>query len=175
MVNNATERDPRMSGRRLLPWFALGFVVIVAVVVLVVRSQPDNSPTARADRLGQQLACPVCDGQSVADSNSPQSRSIREDIPRRIAVGQSDAEIRAYYVSKYGERVLETPSNSGLGLVAWGLPALAVILGAVSIFVAVRRWSNTPRLAATDEDEDIVRREREREREADEDDEQDDE
>jgi cytochrome c-type biogenesis protein CcmH len=150
-----------MSSRKFVSWIALGAVVIVAVVVLVVRSQPDTSASARADRLAHQLACPVCEGQSVADSNSPQSRSIREDIPRRIAAGQSDAEIRAYYVSKYGERVLETPSNSGLGIVAWGVPALVVILGAVAIVFAVRRWSHTPRLAATEEDEDIVRRARE--------------
>ena len=99
--------------------------------------------------------------QSIADSNAPQSRAIRDDIPRRIAAGQSDAEIRAYYVSRYTERILETPSNSGLGIVAWGLPAVAIILGSASIVIAVRRWSRTPRLAATDADEDIVRRARE--------------
>jgi cytochrome c-type biogenesis protein CcmH len=102
----------------------------------------------------------VCEGQSIADSNAPQSRAIRDDIPRRIAAGQSDAEIRAYYVSRYTERILETPSNSGLGIVAWGLPAVAVILGSASIVIAVRRWSRTPRLAATDADEGIVRRAR---------------
>ena len=150
-----------MISRKLVPWIALVIVVIVGIVVLVVRSQPDNSPAARAHRLEQQLACPVCEGQSIADSNSPQSRAIRDDIPRRIAAGQSDAEIRAFYVSRYNERILETPSNSGLGIVVWGLPALAIILGAASIFVAVRRWSRTPRLTATDEDEDIVRRARE--------------
>ena len=78
-----------------------------------------------------------------------------------MPAGQSDAAIRAFYVSKYTERILETPSNSGLGIVAWGLPALAVILGSASIVVAVRKWSRTPRLTATDEDEDIVRRARE--------------
>jgi cytochrome c-type biogenesis protein CcmH len=149
-----------MSSRKLISWFALGAVVIVSVVVLVVRSHPDHSPAARAARLEHQLACPVCEGQSVADSNSPQSRAIRDDIPRRIAAGQTDAEIRAFYVSRYTEKILETPSNSGLGLVAWGLPALAVILGLVGIVVAVRRWSHTPRLTATDADEDIVRRAR---------------
>ncbi len=96
------------------------------------------------------------------DSNSPQSEAIREDIPRRIAAGQSDAAIRAFYVSRYTEKILETPSNSGIGIVAWGIPALAVILGAAGIVVAVRRWSRTPRLAATEADEDIVRRARER-------------
>ena len=150
-----------MRSRKVLPWFALVAVVVISIAVLVVRSRPDNSPAARANRLEHQLACPVCEGQSVADSNAPQSRAIRDDIPRRIAAGQSDAEIRAFYVARYTERILETPSNSGLGLVAWGLPALAVILGLAGIVVAVRRWSHTPRLAATDEDEDIVRRARE--------------
>jgi cytochrome c-type biogenesis protein CcmH len=159
-----------MGSRRLLPWVALALVVVVGVVVLVVRSRPDNSPAARAARLERQLACPVCEGQSVADSNSPQSRAIRDNIPRQIAAGMSDAEIRAYYVSKYTEKVLETPSNSGLGIVAWGVPALAVILGGAGIAVAVRRWSHTPRLTATEEDEDIVRRARERDGDADEDD-----
>jgi len=156
-----------MTSRKLTPWFALALVVIVAIVVLVVRSRPDNSPAARATRLEHQLACPVCEGQSVFDSNSPQSQAIRDDIPRRIAAGQTDAEIRAYYVSRYTEKILETPSNSGLGIVAWGLPALAVMLGAVGIVVAVRRWSHTPRLTATDEDEDIVRRAREGDADAD--------
>jgi cytochrome c-type biogenesis protein CcmH len=150
-----------MKSRRLVPWLALAIVVVVGIVVLVLRSQPDNSPAARAARLEHQLACPVCEGQSIADSNSPQSRAIREDIPRRIAAGQTDAEIRAYYVSRYTEKILETPSNSGLGIVAWGLPALFVILGGVSIVIAVRRWSSTPRLPATEGDEDIVRRARE--------------
>ena len=149
-----------MASRKLLPWLALVLVVVAGVVVLVARSRPDPSPAARAERLEHQLACPVCEGQSVFDSNSPQSAAMRADIPRRIAAGESDAEIRAAYVALYSEKVLETPSNSGLGLIAWGLPALAVILGAVSIVAAVRRWSNTPRLTATDHDEDLVRRAR---------------
>lgn len=149
-----------MTSRKLLPWFALALVVIAGVVVLVVRSQPDNSPSARAYRLEHQLACPVCEGQAVFDSNSPQAAAIRDDIPVRIAAGQTDAEIRAAYVTLYNEKILETPSNSGLGIVVWGLPAVALILGAVSIGVAVRRWSRAPRLQASEHDEDVVRQAR---------------
>ncbi len=143
--------------RKLLPWFALGLVVVVAIVVLVVRSRPDASPTARAYRLEHQLACPVCEGQAVFDSNSPQAAAIRDDIPKRIAAGQSDGEIRAAYVALYNEKILETPSNSGLNIVVWAVPVLALILGVVGIGLAVRRWSRAPRLVPTDEDEDIVR------------------
>src|SRR5262249_23659737 len=136
-VRNARSRNPGLAMKKLWPWLALGLVVIVGIVVLVVRSRPDNSPAARAARLEQQLACPVCEGQSVADSNPPQSRAIRDNIPRQIAAGMSDAEIRSYYVTRYTEKILETPSNSGLGVVAWGLPTVAILLGAAGLVVAV--------------------------------------
>jgi cytochrome c-type biogenesis protein CcmH len=141
-------------------WAGLALVVVAAVVVLIVQSQPSNSPHARAQRLYHELACPVCEGQSVADSNSPESRAIREDIPQRIAAGQSDRQIKDVYVQAYGQRILLSPANGGIGLVAWVVPALAVLLGAVGIAFALRRWSRTPRLPASEEDEEIVSRER---------------
>ena len=150
------------SVRNRLLWIALGLVVVVGVVVLIVGSGPDNSPAARTGRLEHELACPVCEGQSVADSESPQAQAIRAEIPTLIAQGMSDAQIRAYYVGKYQEKILETPSNSGIGIVAWAIPTLAIILGGAAIFVALRRWSRVPRLHATAEDEETVRRARER-------------
>jgi len=149
-------------------WAVLALVVAAAVVVLVVRSRPDNSATARTERLEHELACPVCEGQSVADSNAPESRAIRADIPRRINAGQSDEQIRAAYVALYGQRILLTPSNGGIGLVAWVVPAVAVLLGAFGIGIALRRWSRTPRLTATPQDEARVRDARENELEVEE-------
>lgn len=143
-----------------MPWLALAAVVVIAGVVLAARSGPSNSPAARADRLDRELACPVCVGESVADSNAPESRAIRSDIVKRIRAGQRDAEIRDAYVVTYGEHILLTPSNGGIGIVAWGVPIVALVLGGAGIFFAVRRSSRTPRLAASAEDEDIVDRER---------------
>ena len=147
--------------KRWAPWVALAVVIVIAVVVVVVRSAPSDSPAARAERLTHELACPVCEGQSVADSNAPESREIRADIPRRIAAGQSDADIRAFYVSRYGARILLSPANGGLGLVAWMVPVSALLLGLVALAVALRRWSRTPRLAASAADEAIVQSARE--------------
>jgi cytochrome c-type biogenesis protein CcmH len=145
------------------PWVVLLLVIAGAVVVLVARSQPSSAPAARANRLEHELACPVCEGQSVAESNAPESVAIRADIPNRIREGQSDAEIRAAYAHIYGDRILLTPSNSGLGLVAWGLPVGAILLGAAGIGYALWRWSHAPRLASTVADEELVREEREHE------------
>jgi cytochrome c-type biogenesis protein CcmH len=143
-----------------VPWVGLVVVVLIAVVVLIGRSGVSNTPAARASRLDNQLACPVCVGESVAESNAPESRAIRDDVVTRIHDGQGDAQIRAAYVAIYGEHILLTPSNGGLGVIAWGLPVVALVLGAAGIAFALRRWSRTPRLDATADDVVVVDRAR---------------
>jgi cytochrome c-type biogenesis protein CcmH len=142
--------------RKAWPWVALGIVVALAVVLLVVRSSPDDSIEARGQRLEQRLACQECNGVAVANSNSPTSRVMKQDLRRRLEAGESEQEIIDYYVTVYGEGVRTTPANSGIGLVAWIVPALVVLLGACAIGFAVRRWTCAPRLHATAEDEAIV-------------------
>ncbi|MFM7224093.1 MAG: cytochrome c-type biogenesis protein CcmH, partial [Actinomycetota bacterium] len=100
----------------------------------------------------QQIACPVCDGQAVSESNAPEARAIRDDIPERIAAGESDAEIRAAYVARYGDGVLLAPAGAGLGLLAWALPLVVLALGALGVGLTVRRWSRAPRLVPAPED-----------------------
>jgi len=145
-----------------VPWLGLAVVVVIAVVVLVGRSGPSDAPAARAARLENELACPVCTGESVADSNAPESRAIRLDVTKRIRAGQNDEEIRDAYVAIYGEHVLLTPSNGGLGVIAWGVPVVALVIGGAGIVLAIRRWSRAPRLAATAEDTEVVDRARHR-------------
>ena len=113
-------------------------------------------PAARAHDLATQLACPVCEGQSVADSNTPSAGAIRADIATGSRAGETDAEIRQAYVDRYGESILLTPSNSGLGVLVWGLPVAALVLGAGGLVLALRRWQRQPRLHATDADEALV-------------------
>jgi cytochrome c-type biogenesis protein CcmH len=133
-------------------WVLLGVVVVAAIAVLALRSDVDDSPEARSGRLERQLACPVCSGESVADSNAPESRAMRADIRERIDAGESDREIRDAYVRAYGERVLLTPDSRGLAVVAWGLPVVALVVGGALIVFTLRRWSRTSELAVAGTD-----------------------
>ncbi len=144
--------------RRWGAWIALAIVVLVALAV-VLWPHGSETPAARAHDLETQLKCPECQGLSVADSQAPTSRAIRADVNRRIKAGQSDAQIRQAYVDTYGESILLTPQDSGVGLIVWILPIVVVALGATGIVFALRRNRGEPHLHATEADERLVERE----------------
>ena len=145
--------------RRYWAWLALA-AVVVGVMVVHLWPGGAQTPAARAHDLATELRCPECEGLSVADSNAPTSVAIRADIKRRIAAGQSDAEIRQSYVDKYDESILLSPQSTGLGLIVWVLPVLVLALGALGIWFALARARRAPRLHATTADVGLVDRER---------------
>lgn len=147
--------------RRFGPWVALALVV---VATLVWSAWPTSDRTLREHtlELAAELRCPDCEGLSVADSATTSGRAIRADIRRRIAAGQSDAEIRQVYVERYGDSILLKPEGDGIGILVWGLPIIAVLLGAAGLAYAFVRWRRAPRMHATDADEALVRSARRR-------------
>lgn len=96
---------------------------------------------ARAIRLSSELRCPVCQGLPINDSPSPLAQDMKNVIRSQVAAGATDAEVREYFVSKYGEWVLLEPKAQGFNLLVYVLPFLALVGGGVLIAVAVRRWT----------------------------------
>lgn len=101
----------------------------------------DPALEARANALAAQLRCPVCQGLSIQDSPSPLAQDMKDLIRSQVAAGASDADVRGYFISRYGEWVLLEPKAAGFNLLVYLLPALALLGGAVVIIVAVRRWT----------------------------------
>ena len=122
-------------------------MAIVLVGALWAGTDRNRVPSSeeRAQALEQTIKCPVCRGQSVADSDSPAANDIRAEIARRISVGESDAEIRNYFAQKIGSDLLLRPSSSGLAGLVWVLPVAAFVAAAGGIafaFVRWRRWGD---------------------------------
>ena len=88
-----------------------------------------------------QLRCVVCQSLSVADSPSETANQMRGIIRERLAAGESPAEVRAYFVEKYGEWILLAPPKSGFNLLVWVVPFVGLGLGLVLVAVVLRRWS----------------------------------
>ncbi len=125
----------------------LAAVAVAAVALAVAAARGPSSPPTFSERVrsvAAELRCPVCQNLSVADSPSELARQMRGEISRRLKAGQAPAEIRAYFVSKYGRWILLTPSAGGLGFIVWGAPALAVAGGGAVAFTVLRRRRRRP-------------------------------
>ena len=110
---------------RTLSWIA---AVAVAAAAFVYGSLNEGPPQTNADRAGalaQDFACPVCAGQSVAESDVPVAREIRRRIAVWVDEGRSDAYIRDQLVAAYDTDIDYNPSGSGITSLVWILPLLA--------------------------------------------------
>lgn len=144
--------------------FAWGGLAVLVVGMLVWASWPSSGPASvreRATQLASELRCPDCEGLSVADSSTTSGRAIRADLRRRMAAGQSDEAIRQVYVDRYGDAILLKPEGGGLGILVWGLPAAALVLGVGGLALAFSRWRRQPRMHATPADVALVQTVRE--------------
>jgi cytochrome c-type biogenesis protein CcmH len=138
-----------------LPWAGLLVVLVVALVIGTTRPAQDSTPEQRVQHIASQLRCPVCQGETVADSSATISQDIRALVQQRVAAGQSDHDILAYVVRQYPGTLLIPPA-SGVGLIVWVLPIIALVAGAAGLFFAFRRWRSRPGVAVTDADRKLV-------------------
>jgi cytochrome c-type biogenesis protein CcmH len=129
-----------MMTRRSWLWaLALG----IGVGALLVAAVDDGAARTNADRaydLANDYACPVCDGQSVAESDVSIAREIRREIRTQVDDGRSDGQIRDFLVSSYPDIDLN-PSGTGVTALVWIVPVAALVVGAAALAAAFRHWS----------------------------------
>ena len=148
--------------RRTISWVVL---VVVSMSTLVFAAVDEGQPATNADRaysLAKDFACPVCQGQSVAESDVVVARNIRREIRVWVDEGRSDDFIREQLVANFGEDIDYTPSASGITSLVWILPVVAGAVALGGLVVVFRRWRDEPDLTANADDEAIVAAARER-------------
>ena len=101
--------------------------------------------TAAADRpnasdLEAEIVCPVCK-TTLDQSNAPIAERMKAFIRVRIAAGDSEQEIKNQLVDEFGSEVLAKPPAGGFGLLAWLLPLVALLGGAIAVGLLIRSWS----------------------------------
>ncbi len=97
---------------------------------------------ARAQKLGKELRCAVCQGLSITDSPAQMARSQLDKVRELIKECKSDEEIKTYFVARYGEWALLRPRAEGLNWLAWAGPVVLLVVGGGVIASLLRKSTN---------------------------------
>jgi len=88
------------------------------------------------------LRCPVClQGESIQDSPSDLALLMRAVVRDKLRAGNTPDQVKAYFVSKYGEWILLDPTMTGLNILLYVIPVLLVVGGLALVAILVRRWT----------------------------------
>ncbi len=119
--------------RRVAGW-AVAAAALLVIVVGLLPEAAEADPDQREQHLAERIACPWCDGQSLAESDSQVARDLVTILREQIDEGWTDDQIFDFFAASYGEQVLLDPPLTGWGLALWGLPIAALIVGAYVIW-----------------------------------------
>jgi cytochrome c-type biogenesis protein CcmH len=114
-------------------------LLIVALLLLPGVAHADATDDA-VRRIGLQLQCPVCEGQTVADSNSGLAQDMRAVIRAGVVAGQSDQQVLDGFVASYGDGILTEPPKRGVGLGVWLGAVLGIVVGIGLLALALASW-----------------------------------
>ena len=104
----------------------------------------DDAQRQRFRELTQELRCPKCQNQDIADSNAPIAADLRREIFRMLGEGKDNAQIIDFMVDRYGEFVRYKPALTARTWLLWFGPAGLLLAGLVVIGVMVRRRRRQP-------------------------------
>lgn len=115
--------------------------ILIIILSLSLISQKVNSQADNQFQMNiyKNIRCLVCQGQSIADSNSDFAQTIKLVIDDKIKEGKNEDEIYEFLISKYGEWIVYRPELKKTNFFLWFFPYIALFLGGILILSLFRK------------------------------------
>ena len=97
---------------------------------------------SRSQYLFENLMCPVCDGQTISESQSQLSKNMRSIVRIKLEEGLTNEEILEYFQSKYGTSILSNPPKSGFYSIVWLVPIIVLPIIFLGLLFLIRTFTN---------------------------------
>ena len=107
-------------------FFLKGLLLIILLLNSCVFSESESDLYIKLEK---EIMCPVCDGQTLDQSQSLIAENMKDTIKKKIEEGYDEKEIKNYFISRYGESVIAYPTFQGFNIVAYLIPVLLIALG----------------------------------------------
>ena len=119
----------------------LALVLALGAGPAAAQSVPRGVDEQQVYAVASELRCVVCQNLSVADSPSEMAGQMRAIVRERLAAGETPAQVRQYFVTRYGDWILLAPPRRGFTLLVWVVPYAMALLGIALVAVLVTRWT----------------------------------
>ncbi len=125
-------------------WLAPLLLILALVSSPALAVEPDevlDDPVleARARAISRELRCVVCQSENIDDSNAPLAKDMRLLVRERLEAGDTDEQVIAFFVERYGTYVLLKPPVQRNTMLLWAGPALFAFAAAVGALLMMRR------------------------------------
>ena len=134
---------------------AVAMLLLLSVPALAVRPDEmlaDPGLEARARTISEGLRCLVCQNQSIDDSDADLAHDLRVLVRERLTAGDTDDQVRAYLVARYGEYVLLNPVIAPHTLLLWVAAPVVLVIGGIAVFIGSRRKRVAGQAALTEDE-----------------------
>jgi cytochrome c-type biogenesis protein CcmH len=131
--------------KRLVVVFACLALLVLSEAPAVLGQGPSGPDLERRVRaLTDRLNCPLCQGQTLTECPLQICNEMRDLIRTKLAAGETEAEVSAYFVERFGDRVLNEPPRRGFALLGWLAPLAGLLVGIAVVVWALRGMTRRP-------------------------------
>ena len=115
------------------------FKLIFLFFWLVFTFSYADTSVINENNIFKNLRCLVCQGQSVAESNTDFAQTLKMVVKDQIKKGKSENEIYSFLTEKYGEWIVYKPNMNKFNFLLWTLPYATLLGGGFLIFLITRK------------------------------------
>lgn len=144
---------------RDLRFWAISLLILLFFGVLGLYVVPNwslwfQTPEQRVSYLYESVWCPICEGETIATSQTEVSRELRREIRRMVEAGKTNRQIYQYVEDNYGPGQVALPRRGWMDRLSYALPYLVMGLVAVGVFAMAWRWTKASRGGMEDGEDD---------------------
>jgi cytochrome c-type biogenesis protein CcmH len=124
-----------------MKWLILILLLLAGPVFAVQPSEILSDPVleSRAREISAGLRCPVCQNESIDESNATISHELRVLLRERLVAGDTDAQVVDFLVARFGEFILLQPDRQGANLILWAAAPVMLIIALMVGWITIRR------------------------------------
>jgi len=115
--------------------------ILLIILFLSFNFQLKSNEPLDENKIHKNLRCLVCQGQSIADSNSDFALTLKMVVKDLVEKGKTEEEIYEFLSDKYGEWILYNPKFNPGNFLLWSIPYLVLIVGGAIIVFLIRKRS----------------------------------